>query len=243
MVCALAVGCVGGPGDVPDDQDVTILATPKITSNALTPTQLWNTTLLSGPLNNTNMQSMAATADGRAALHYAIVCALTDHQSVSVVVGGTLYSYQGYLGLASTWLASSLSTAEQQQVSACILSLVNLTGTAINISMRGGPLGYDTGELTNYTIEEGAFWGNLFLGGSSYGSACNGVDQAARDVGNALPYRECAEEDSGNPGTTPCGFIYAGLCTSACGSSNWYGSCSDGVHASTSNVFTSYVIP
>ena len=243
MFCTLAVGCVEGAGAFPDEKEVEVINVPKITSNALTPTQLWNSSLVSGSLTTTNLQTMAATADGRATLHYAIACALDDHQSVSVNVGGTVYTYEGFLDIAGTWTTTALSSDQQQQVSACILALVNLTGTAMDVSLRSGSLGLDSGETTTYSVEEGAFWGNMFLGGSSWAAACNGIDQADRDIGNALPLRECAEDSEGSPGTTPCGFVFAGLCTSACGDSNWYGDCYDGVNTATSNVVTTYVIP
>lgn len=242
LMCAVLAGCLDEEGPSPDEAADDVIAVPKITSNALTPTQLWNSNLVSGVLNNTNLTAMAATFDGRAALHYAVVCALSSHQTVSVTVGGILYPYQGYLGLAGGWTTTALTATQQMRVTACVLSLVNLTGTPLNVSLRGGSLAYDPGETATYSVEEGAFWGNMFLGGSSWAAACNGVDQAARDVGTTLPLRECAEA-SGTPSVTPCGFNYAGLCTSACSSSGWYGGCNDGAHGTTSNVITTYVIP
>lgn len=242
-LCVVAVGCADGAGVVVDEDVAVGAPVARIASNALTPTQLWNATLVSGALTGTNLASMAATSDGRATLQYAITCALTDHQSVSVNVGGTVYTYQGKLGIAGTWTTSALSTTNQQWVSACVLSLVNLTGATVAVSLRGGSLGMDSGEIGSYAAEEGAFWGNLFLGSGSYASACNGVDQAADDSGTALALRECAEDSGDSPGTTSCGFAYAGLCTSACSSNNWYSSCNDGVHSTTSYVVTTYLVP
>lgn len=238
-LCVAAVGCVDGGGGLADLGGAGSEPAARIASNALTPSQLWNSNLDPGALTTTNLQAMAATADGAATLQYAITCALSDHQQVTV----NNVTYQGKLDIAGTWTTSALSSAQQQWVSACILALVNLDGSIVSVSLRGGSIGMDSGEASSYTAEEGAFWGNMFLGASSYAFACNGVDQADDDSGTALALRECAEDDPGSPGTTPCGFTFAGLCTSACTSNNWYVGCNDGISSTTNYVVTTYLIP
>lgn len=125
--------------------------------------------------------------------------------------------------------------------SACVLALTNLTGATVSVSLRGGSLVVGDDNEEYYTAEEGRFWGNLFLQGDSYASACNGVDQANDDSGTWLALRECAEDDSSSPGT--CGFAFAGLFADACGIGEGVEVCDDGDHSATSNFVAAYLIP
>ena len=160
---------------------------------------------------------------------YAVSCALDSSQTINYTVSGTAYSATGLMGVAPSWTTTALSTSQAAWVSACVLSRINLTSALVTISARGAQAGYDTtiGETTDYRIEEGAFWGNVFTDlGSISGYACNGVDQAANDSYGDLPLRECAEWD-GVTGSnlSPCGFHYAGLCTAVCSTGSAYAGC------------------
>jgi hypothetical protein len=104
----------------------------------------------------------------------------------------------------------------------------------IILSMRGNAsLTATQGEAVDYQIQEGAFWGNIFLSTKQM-YACNGVQQAANDTYGDLPYRECAEDGR-------CGFINAGLCMDACTvtTNGEYSGCSAGT--SFNEVTTTYL--
>jgi hypothetical protein len=124
-----------------------------------------------------------------------------------------------------------------------ILALTNYFSTSITVSLRGDGLPFDGPEGVDYAVQEGAFWGDVFLGASSWGSACNGRDQVLDDTYGDLPMRECAEPDAYGI-ATPCAFNYAGLCSSACTGNDTYlgySGCSDGINATTSDVMTAYL--
>jgi hypothetical protein len=204
----------------------------QIVANALTPTALGHGQLSSTQLTSTSAASMGATADARTVLGFAVGCALSSTQSVDYTVGGVVYHAAGIMGVAPGWTTGALSATAAAWVSSCVLSRVNLTGTMVTISARGDNAGLDTteGESGNYVIEEGAFWGNVFLNlGSLDTNACNGIDQSANDTYGDLPLRQCAQSDGSPRGqSTPCGFFYVGLCSDAC-STNYapYAGCGD----------------
>jgi hypothetical protein len=215
---------------------------PKIVANALSPSALAGSQLSTAQLTSTSAASMGTTANARDVLAFAVSCALGSTQSISYTVGGTGYTAAGLMGVAPGWTSGSLSASAAAWVSACVLSRVNLTGSTVTISARGENAGLDStlGEAGNYMIEEGAFWGNVFVNlGSVEGNACNGTDQASNDTYGDLPLRECAEQ--GLHGT-PCGFGYGGECTVAC-STNYppYSGCSVGGGTESNAVVTTFL--
>ncbi|HWU86501.1 MAG TPA: hypothetical protein VN253_04475 [Kofleriaceae bacterium] len=100
-------------------------------------------------------------------------------------------------------------------MSACLISRVNKYDVSVTISIRGPheALAVASDEATDFTVEEGAFYGDIFrpLDEPIIWIACRGRDQAATDS-LAIDDRDCAEPDPANPGLTKCGFIYAGDC-------------------------------
>ena len=220
--------------------------TPRIVANSLTPTALIGSLLTTSVLNSTSAATMGPYKSARSMLSFAVGCALDWTQSVSFTVSGTTYTYAGLLGVAPGWTTSGLSATEAGWVSACILARVNLTSAVVEISARGGNVGYDTDlyEVSDYQIEEGAFWGNAFVDlGSLAAYSCNGVDQAADDTYGDLPLRECAEWDGvASSNRSPCGLSYAGLCSTACSSSTApYTGCSFQGGTAASAVVTSFL--
>jgi hypothetical protein len=104
-----------------------------------------------------------------------------------------------------------------------------LTSTMVWISARGDVPGLEITKIESdeYQIEEGAFWGNVFVDlGPVVASSCDGNDQAADDGYADLPLRQCAQPD-GVPGSglSPCGMHYAGLCRDVCASTGAYANC------------------
>ena len=121
----------------------------------------------------------------------------------------------GNLGLAPTWLHKPLNREGKGWISACILARVNAHDTAEEISLRGAhpALTISPDEALLYTVEEGAFYGNLFRPADKpvVWIACRGRDQAAGEIGG-LVLRDCAEPDPNDPQVTTCGFTFAGDC-------------------------------
>jgi hypothetical protein len=234
VLCVSSVACIAQ-----DEDDVEIIATPKLAGNGLEAATMWATgpTLVAGPLNATNLAAMAADANKRLVLGYVIKCGLSSTQTVSVTVAGTTYSYTGQVGLATTWTTTALTTAKKRAVSACLLALVNEFGTNVTVSLRGLGLPLEGTEGASYGLREGAFWGDLFLGASSWGSACLGADQAIDPDYGDFVNRRCAQESA--YGQTSCYYNYAGPCATACtgiNDSTGYTGCSDGINPATSDV-------
>jgi hypothetical protein len=221
---AACVLVLGACAIEPVDSDPTPTNVPRIGSNSLSPTQLASTALTTDVLSSANALAMGQTSHARKVLAYAVSCALSDTQSVSFVLGGTTYNFYGAMGLVPGWTSNDLTTSEAGWISGCVFARVNLTSSLLYISARGdqGGLGTTSGELTDYQVEEGAFWGNAFVDlGSLAMYSCNGVDQAADDTYGDLPLRECAEWDGvTSSNLSPCGMNYAGLCSSACTTSS-----------------------
>jgi hypothetical protein len=237
----LAVACAACAAE-PGDRSATVSSIPRIASNALPPGALAGSALTTGVLDAGHAAAMAANGNAWLTLRYAVECALEASQSVSFSVGGVSYTLTGSLGLATGWTTAALGAQEASWVSACVLARVNATATSVTISARGDltALAVTTGEIADYQIEEGAFWGNVFVDvGTVAGSACNGVDQLLDDSYGDLPVRQCAQD--GGSGVTPCGFHFAGACASVCQSVNGaYTDCPAG-GASTAQVVTTFL--
>ena len=219
---------------------------PRIISNALSPTAFANSQLTTSVLTSASAAAMATTSDARRVLSFAVTCALDATQSIDFTVGGVQYHAAGLMGVVPSWTTSALSASAAAWLSACVASRVNLTSSVVGISTRGDNAGYDTtiGEVADYQLEEGAFWGNVFTDlGSVVGYACDGVDQAADDTVGDLPLRECAEWDGvAGSNASSCGFHYAGLCSSACATASApYNGCSFLGGAASSTVVTTFL--
>jgi hypothetical protein len=80
----------------------------------------------------------------------------------------------------------------------------------VGISLRGPhpALTVSQAEGEFYTVEEGAFYGDIFADPIIW-IAARGEGQWLGEFGQ-LDDRDCAEEDFGTPGLTKCGFTYAG---------------------------------
>jgi hypothetical protein len=219
---------------------------PRIVSNALSPSAFANSALISNILNSTNAAAMGQTNSQRKVLAFATTCALDATQSIDFTISGVQYHNAGLMGVAPAWTSRALTASEAAWVSACIVSRVNLTSALVNISARGANAGYDTtiGEVADYQLEEGAFWGNAFTDlGTVEGFSCNGVNQAANDTIGDLPLRECAEWDGvANSDMSPCSFNYAGLCSNACTTTTApYSGCAFPGESAASSVVTTFL--
>jgi hypothetical protein len=208
--------------------------------------ELAGSQLTTAVLNASNAAAMGQTQTARKVLAFAVACALNSTQTVTYTVGGTSYTETGMQGIAPGWKTASITASEAAWVSACMFSHVNEVTHLVWLSLRGSQssLATTSQELTDYKVEEGAFWGNLFTNlGSIHGYSCLGVDQAITDSYGELPYRNCAQWDGvSGSNASPCGMSYAGLCRTACTTASApYSGCSFQGGSASSSVVTIFL--
>jgi alpha-tubulin suppressor-like RCC1 family protein len=134
-------------------------------------------------------------------LRYAIECALSEGQSVTVLGSvGDAYELHGAMGLAPEWSAGALSTLGRRYVSACLAARSNSNGQPVQVSVRGGNIPTTPVELGTFKHVEGAFWGDVF------GSAPSLITCTAQ--GGGISGRVCTTGD--------CGLEFAGACADVC---------------------------
>jgi hypothetical protein len=118
------------------------------------------------------------------------------------------------MGLAPAWEHRSLQPREKRWLSACLIARVNAYGIEVSISLRGRhpALTPSATEAETYTLEEGAFYGDIFTPENEplEWTACRGAAQAAGEEGGLIE-RDCTEPIG--DGTTRCGFKFAGDCS------------------------------
>jgi hypothetical protein len=165
--------------------------------------------------------AMLATADGRDLFGYIVGCALPKEVTLSAQVDGIAYDFAGSIGLAPEWTYSRIGTRSQHWVSACILARVNAHDISLLISLRGPSHALDvTGqEAHDYSLEEGAFYGQIFVPDDQpiIAYACEGKAQAAGEPETGpLHDRDCTEPslstDGRTSGQTQCGMTFTGTC-------------------------------
>ena len=158
---------------------------------------------------------LIATEEGREVLTFLVGCAVSPDQTLVGSFGGTTYEFHGELGLASHWLDRPLDRKGAGWVSACLFARVNANAVEVEISLRGNheQLAVTADEAANWSLQEGAFYGNYFTPENQPIDwvACRGSAQASGEYGGLVD-RDCAEPDPENPGKTICGFTYAGDC-------------------------------
>lgn len=126
-----------------------------------------------------------------------VSCALPI--DASVVVDGL--EFFGELGLAPAWSRRALRTPERRLVTACLLARLSGRAVAVPVSLRGPRLVTPPDELAEWTIDEGAFLGDLASGPLF---SCRGVD------GGEAQDRTCADD------AASCGLTSLGACADAC---------------------------
>jgi hypothetical protein len=198
------------------------IASNRIASNQLTLNRIASNRIASNRiasnsfrLNQPITDDLLATADGRELLLYIVQCALPSDVTLKGIYAGVEYTFKGDIGLASRWIHRTIRTREQRWVSACLIARVNKFEIPVPISIRGpkDDLTLTAEEAEQFSVQEGAFYGNVFkpISEPIEWVACRGRDQAESELGT-LSLRKCAEPDPANPGKTLCGFTYAGDC-------------------------------
>ncbi len=208
------------------------LASNKLASNKLASNKLASNKLASNKLavNMLGAGDLLSTSDGRDVFSYIVSCAIPDGITLEANVPGApdvdpntnpyscsngVCDFPGSLGLVPRWQHHPLNHEGERWISACLFARVNAHDTAEEISLRGRnrALTISADEAALYTVEEGAFYGNLFTPANQpiEWFACEGEGQASGEFGGLVD-RDCTEPDPNNPGLTQCGFTYAGFC-------------------------------
>ena len=237
IMIAGATGCAGNITQAEEEEDIGTAESALETDNALNPNALSPNALNPNALNPNalnpnalNPGALSAIQDpglagslSRQHLKYTVGCALDDSQSFSFswtdssnVIRNEIY--WGSLGLWSSWATSPLSTMGQRWISACLAARTNYYGIPVTISSRGPTKALNkrnTPEASTYTMEEGAFWGNIYTSTPAVYS-CN---VAANDANSRAQLRDCAagHVDPSTGLVSSCGAIQRlGSCDTYC---------------------------
>ncbi len=158
---------------------------------------------------------------------YVVRCAVPAGQSRSFThhQTGQTYTWMGGLGLAPDWASGqSMSSSEQQIVTACLLAHVNRFGRHVNISVlgltaRGHAIPFTYGELSIYRVREACFFGNLFTPNSLFFGIARSDSHEDR-----YQTRACGRMDSGSSSNSQCAPLrFVGRCSQHCSSGSTSG--------------------
>ena len=161
---------------------------------------------------------MVASEGGRQTLKYLASCALKEGMVLTAEHQGERLEFPGGLGLAPAWHQRALNSAEQRWLSACLLARTNFFGVPVQLSMRSDFPSNAPGlhELTDadapYTLEEGAFFGNLFSPKPTR-YVCGPQHDAQKRALFEAKKRLCALPNE--RGISACGMVYVGECNTA----------------------------
>lgn len=115
------------------------------------------------PAHMTASSALLSTAAGRATASYLVRCALPAGRSITRPdAHGQRHTFHGQLGLAPEWESGTCGTVCQEWISACMLSMVNTTGTHVPVWMLANHPAIGRGASEEFPHQEGAFFGNLF---------------------------------------------------------------------------------
>lgn len=180
-----------GCGDPPHDAEVTeaddhaLHGENGLTSNGLTSNGLTSNGLTASALLSRGLLHVASGAESpvlralrdpvkgpvnRTLFRYLVSCALRPDQSISYTwtrPRGERVSetHAGALGLAPAWGTGALDRAGREWISACLAARTNELGVNVPLSMRArnaATLAVSESERSQYTVPEGAFFGDLF---------------------------------------------------------------------------------
>jgi len=189
----------------------------RITANRVTANRIAADRIAADRLsvNMLDAGELLSTADGREVFTYLVSCALPADVTLEATIDGVVTEFPGSIGLAPDWTDRALKGSEKRWISACMIARVNAYDVSVSISIRGEhpALTASPEEIATYDLEEGAFYGNIFLPEDQpiEWVACRGAAEAAGEgeVGD-LENRACTEP--AGEGLTVCGFTFAGDC-------------------------------
>lgn len=167
-----------------------------LTKGALTSTALSSEPIASNILGDPYQREL---------MKYAIECALPETATVTASNGVESIDYHGSLGLAPEWADGACGVPCQEWVSACLLARSNYYGVTVALYFDGNNPAFDAEQppegYGNYSVEEGAFFGNVFLDPSrQYSCRGGGSDPLS------MSFRLCTK-----PGHI-CGIQSVGFC-------------------------------
>lgn len=223
VVLAATTGCmtdVDGDDAAGDETDIVAkLAANKLAANKLAANKLAANKLAANKLaaNTLATTDMMGSADSRELFSYIVGCAIPAGQSITARdAAGVSYTFPGSVGVAPAWATRAPTVTERRWVSSCVLSRTNVYGISVSISLRHDTnvaLATTVAERDQYTVVEGAFFGDVFAMPQELYACGNRTWTPATTNG----LRMCALSQSGIVGSdTDCGFTYAGRCDSAC---------------------------
>lgn len=204
--------------------DLELTESELIATNSLSSTQLQSAKLAANAIgtsslssNSTAIRNLVSTTAGRAVFTQTVKCALASGSSVTATDNsGTVYTFQGQYGVATSWATSVPTASQRRWVTSCVLGTTNLNGLSVQVSLRHDtflPYLSTATERATYSSLEAGFYGDLYTtGGQLY--AC--TSQVWGVTGNPITdsLRSCYRSTNGT--TTLCGYQYTGLCSTAC---------------------------
>jgi hypothetical protein len=221
LVALLLASCAPAPGESRIASNV--ITADRLDASTILANRLNIVPLVTGPLADAqsrvtdNARKLLSAPNGVVLFSFIVSCALPQDAVLVATIDGNDIDFFGELGLTPQWQSAALDLAGQRWVSACLLARVNADSLLVPFSARGPNLGLAVSddERAIFTLEEGAFYGNVFVPANQtiQWFACRGKDQAAGETGG-LTDRDCAEPDPAKPSTTQCGFGFAGDCGS-----------------------------
>lgn len=175
----------------------------KLAANALSPADLAASGITAVKLTQAVVNTVSATREGRASLHYLIHCAMPSTYSIVGTYGfNSTITYTGGINLVPSWTAGNLNQTNQRTLSSCVFARLNELSRTVTVSLRGPGYTMDSGEAASHVYPEGVFFGNLFPGSDNYWGSCDSAGPTHVD-------RQCAQ--SGH-----CSMDWAGDCATAC---------------------------
>lgn len=142
----------------------------------------------------------AAAAGGEELLAYVATCALAEGESI--VAGGL--EHFGYYGLAPEWADSECGEDCRGWVSACLLAHANALDTPVQIAAVGAHPGLLEARPDGFTVQEAAFYGDVFAAEPSLFACAGSSVLAGGDQESYLAGRIC--------GLGSCGLLNTGIC-------------------------------
>jgi hypothetical protein len=157
------VGTAAQASETANSLTANSLTANSLTANSLTANSLTANSLTASSLTANSLTANALTDPGaRDVLKYIVGCALPASAHLDLTIQGTVYSYDGQLGLAPGWANGSCDASCVGAVSSCVLSRLNYLGVMVPISDRGAKLPTTPAELAAYPHMDGAYYGNIF---------------------------------------------------------------------------------
>ncbi|WP_437781428.1 hypothetical protein [Sorangium sp. So ce1097] len=170
-----ASGCVAAPQGGAEDE-LAVAEDAIIWTNGDAPSFFWQTStqtelrrLATSPLVDRSTGLLTKTrllhsAAGRELLHYVVGCALDPGTKVSTSLPAV--SFEGAIGLATTWKKAKLGALSSQRwVTACLLQTLNGISAHVPIRMVGNHKGLvdaSVQDAVDFSIPDATMFGNLF---------------------------------------------------------------------------------